>query len=601
MLRRLPGVASALVFCFCVFAGCALAQRTGSGRPSSPPSRNIEPMPNPSQPTLLNGKPTVRAEDEPNVEFKTETVLIQVPVVVADKSGAHVLNLKKDDFEVFENGKEQKVATFEEVVASKLPLATVKALPGEFSNVAAERGEQPRSVAVIALDTVNTPFLDQTFARKELLKYLARNLDSNQVFGLVMITSRGLKVVHGLTGDTKQLIEALNKVSGELPAMTGIDIDTQAAAVTGDVPQLNPVAAASQDMASVLQDFVLRADVPEASFQQERAIETTMQAFLGIAWSMSGIPGRKSVIWATGGMPFNLESPSTVPGGYLSSLYERTMATLNESNISVYPVDVRGLVNFTPEASASSSLGTRSARPVDTMRQLSNRSWLNFSTIDTLKEFAAMTGGRAFYETNDISGSFKRATDDASSYYLLGYYLDTKNKKAGWRQLKVKLRQKDKENGEQVRARSGFFVTNATVNPDMARKSDLEFAVLSPFDSTGLPLTVRWFGAAADGSMKKVQFGLKLPPNALTLGPNNLLTLEYVALAYASKDGKKANTLGKTIQGNLSPDRVAQFQAQGLGFKNEMELAPGDYTVRFVVRDNVTGRVGSVSAPITVN
>jgi CRP-like cAMP-binding protein len=99
-------------------------------------------------------------------------------------------------------------------------------LPGEFSNLAAAQGEQPRSVTVIALDTVNTPFLDQTYARKQLLKYLARNLDSSQVFGLVLITSRGLRVAQGLTGDTRQLIEALNKVSGELPAMTGIDIDT---------------------------------------------------------------------------------------------------------------------------------------------------------------------------------------------------------------------------------------------------------------------------------------------------------------------------------------------------------------------------------------
>ena len=595
---RVSVLASILAFGLCFSPVCA----AGQARRSAPPSRPIEPMDNPSKAATFDTQPTVRAEDEARVEFKTDVVLIQVPVVVADKSGNHVRDLKKDDFEVWENGKEQKVTTFEEVVASKSPVAAAKPLPGEFSNLAAAQGEQPRSVTVIALDTVNTPFLDQTYARKQLLKYLARNLDSSQVFGLVLITSRGLRVAQGLTGDTRQLIEALNKVSGELPAMTGIDIDTQAAAATGDLPDLNPVASLNQDMMSVLQDFVTRADAPEANFQQERAIETTMQAFLNIAWSLSGIPGKKSVIWATGGMPFQMVSPSNVPGGYLSSLYERTMATLIESNISVYPLDVRGLVNYLPGSSAAAgSLGTRGATPANTMRQTSNRSWLEFSTEETLKQFAGMTGGRAFYETNDISGSFQRAAEDASSYYLLGYYLDTQNTKPGWRQLKVKLREKEKATGTEVRARSGFFVTNATVNPDLARKSDLDFAVLSPFDSTGLPVTVRWFGMSADGAMKKVQFGLKLPTKALTLGPNNLLTLDCVAFAYTSKDGKKANSVLKTIQGNLSPERVSQFQAQGLGFKNELELGPGEYTVRFVVRDNVTGRVGSVSAPITVN
>jgi VWFA-related protein len=589
--------ASTLVFCVCLFPVCVLAQR----RASPPPRRPVESMGDPNNFTFPNKKSASHAEDEPSVVFKTETVLIQVPVVVNDKSGNHVLNLKKDDFQVLENGKEQKIETFEEVVASKSRLSAAKARPDEFSNLAVAQGEQPRSIALIVLDTVNTPFLDQTYARKELLKYLAHNLDSNQVFGLVVITSRGLRVVQGLTGDSKQLIEALNRVSSETPAMTAIDIDVQAAAATGDIPQLNPLAPLNQDMLAVLQDFVIRADAPEASFQQERAIETTMQAFLGIAWSLSGIPGKKSVIWATGGMPFYIDSPSAVPSGYLSSLYERTMATLNEANISVYPVDVRGLVNFMPGADASGSRMARDTRPTNVMRQISNRSWLEFSTTDTLKEFAAMTGGRAFYNSNDISGSFKRAAEDSSSYYLLGYYLDTKNTKAGWRKLKVKLREKNKENGAEVLARGGFFVTNATVNPDTARKSDLEFAVVSPFDSTGLPVTVRWLGTSPDGNMKKVQFGLKLPSNALKLGPNNLLTFDYIALAYTTKDGKKANSSGKTIQGNLAPERVAQFQQQGMGFKNELELGPGEYTVRFVVRDNVTGRVGSVSAPLTVN
>jgi VWFA-related protein len=196
----------------------------------------------------------------------------------------------------------------------------------------------------------------------------------------------------------------------------------------------------------------------EAQFMQSNAIETTIDSFLGIAWSLSGVPGRKWLIWATGGFPFALDSPSTVPGGYLSLLYKRTMLALNDAQISIYPVDIRGLAN-SPSFVNGKSSGAFSGAAVS--RQISNRMWLQQSKTDTLNDFADMTGGKAFYNTNDLAGSFNRAADDASSYYMLGYYLDTKNNKPGWRKLQVKVGKKDVE----VRARNGFFVTNATMNP----------------------------------------------------------------------------------------------------------------------------------------
>jgi VWFA-related protein len=601
---------STLILCLCFLPVGIQAQQRGSPANNAPPAGDplISPPSNASTFEGYSGG-TKRAEDEARVDFKSESVLIQVPVVIADKSGNHILNLKQDDFQIFENGKEQKITAFEEVVANKLPLSAVKSRPGEFSNLATAQSEPPRSIVVVALDTVNTPVLDQTYARKQLLKYLARNLDSNQIFGLVIITSHGLKVIHGLTGDSRQLIEALNKVSSEQPAMTGVSIDAQVAAVSGDIPTDSVTLLSAGYVQQALSDFATASDAPVAFFKQERAIEATMQAFLEIAWSLSGLPGKKSVIWATGGLPFYLETPDVVPGGPggdLSSLYERTMATLNESNISLYPLNVSGLLNGMAAADPSiPSMGINLV-PGEAMQKVSDRSWLTTSTTETLKDFAAMTGGMAGYNSNDIAGLFKRAVDDSSGYYLLGYYLDTRNTKPGWRDLKVKLRQKNKDKNKdaEVRARSGFFVTNATMNPDIERKNDLDFAVLSPFDSTGLPLTVSWLGMSAEGvngANRKVEFGLQLPSNALTLGPQNLMAFDYTAMAYSTKDGKQANSVGKTIQGNITPDRVIQIQLRGLGFKNELELAPGEYTVRFVVRDNVTGRVGSVTAPITVN
>ena len=331
-----------------------------------------------------------------------------------------------------------------------------------------------------------------------------------------------------------------------------------------------------------------------------------MNAFLGISYALSGVPGRKSLIWATGGFPFTMNSPDSVPGGYLSLLYERTMSALNEAEISVYPVDVRGLVN-----NSMFSEGNRQG-PVtglNASRQLTNRMWLQQSKFDTLNDFADMTGGKAFYNTNDVAGSFKRAANDGSSYYMLGYYLDTKNNKPGWRKLQVKLdrkdldrKDKDKDKDVEIRSRTGFFVTNATMNPILSRKLDISNALHSPIEGTGVPMTVEWVTLASAGDKKKAVFFAHMPAGSLSFDPagRDQLNFDFDALAY-DKNGKEAGQAMLSFTKPVPAEQLASVRAKGIGFQNALELSPGQYTVRFVVRDNVTGRVGSVTAPLKVD
>lgn len=571
-----------------------LAQRAGPRAPAGGPRVVGNPT---YQHTPFLTSPTVQhANDERPVEFKSETVLVQVPVVVTDKSGNHVQGLSRTDFEILEAGKEQKISSFEEIQTTRAPLAATKARTGEYSNAAAA-GDAPRALTLIALDTINTPFLDQTYGRKQLLKYLAENVQAGQSIGLIAITSRGVKVIHDISSDPAELMASLKKVNGELPLLQGVDIDTRAAAAIGS--DLDSASALSLPVvgstAVNLEDFVTQGDAAIARMQQDRAIEATIRAFLEVAWSLSGIPGKKSLIWVTGGFPFFMDTPSAVPGGYLSILYERALQTLNDAEISVYPIDVRGLVNYSPSADASQ----HGARLNNAFTQrLNSRSWLHTSSLDTLKDFADMTGGRAFYNTNDLTTSFTRAADDASDYYLLSYYLDTKNTKAGWRPLKVKVHRP----GIEVRARSGFFVTNATVNPNLALQSDMKMALTSPFDSTGIPLTVRWKATTADGEKKKVQFGLHVAPEGVTVeGAENQLNLDIAIIALTAKSGTAADTISQTLQGATRAETLAKLRADGLAYNNTLELPAGQYTVRFVVRDNPSGKVGTVTAPLTVN
>jgi VWFA-related protein len=581
----------------------APAQRGGGGGGRSSAPSSAQPNynagtnePGTSTPDVSSITETT-ADKEGKIEYRSETILIQVPVIVTDKSGNHIHGLSKDTFHVLENGQEQKISAFEEVVATNAKLPVVTPQPGEFSNLTLSE-QQPRTVTVIALDTVNTPFLDQTIGRQELVKYLAANIDSGQVLALMIITSHGLKIVQGLTADPAQLMAVLKKVGSETPALQTVSTDAQANVATGDIPDI-PMITPNSDPTAVIQAFVERGDTMYAQFQQANAIETTLNGFLGIAWSLSGIPGRKSLIWATGGFPFQISSPATVPGGYLSTLYERTMEALTAAQISVYPVDVRGLMNTFPMGGASQP---RSFSGQGLSRSISNRSWLQDSTNDTLNEFAGMTGGKAFYNTNDLATSFKRAADDASSYYLLGYYLNKTNNHAGWRQLKVKVDTKDTE----VRAREGFFVTNATLHLDLTRTSDVTYALSSPIEGTGVPVTMKWLGVtdAPKGGKKEANFQIHLPPNGVSInGGDNRIDFDLAVAAFAnnSKDAKPVITTGKTLAMPLSEAQMASLSHRGVDMKNSLELGPGQYTVRVVVRDNVTGKVGSVTAPLTVN
>lgn len=532
------------------------------------------------------------AADEGKITFRTQSILVQVPVIVTDKSGNHIHGLTKDEFRLTENGKQQNLSSFEEVTAtnSRLPVTPMK--PGQFANLTLS-DDQPRIVTVIAIDTINTPLFDHAYGRQQVLKYLADNVDPGQVLALMIMSSGGVKVVQGLTEDPQQLISRLKKLSGGSPAMQGLDADAQASAAMGRIPALPP-ATVGMDGFAYMRAIVALGDATIAQFKQMDALEATINAFNAIAWSLSGVPGRKSLIWLTGGFPFLISSPDAIPD-YLGGAYERAMHALDEAQISVYPVDVTGLTMLgAADASRASLKDGAQASGL-----LSKRSWLHQSATVSLNQVAEMTGGKAFYNTNDLANSFKRAAEDSSSYYMLGYYLDAKNNNAGWRQLKVHVDKKDVE----VRARKGFFVTNATLHAELSKNSDLSYALSTPIEGTGVPITVEWAGVAGDGEKKRADYVAHMPPNSLAFDPagQNRLNFDFVAVAYKDREAKPAATSVMNYAKTVPEAQLASLKTNGIDFRNALELAPGNYLVRFVVRDNVTGKIGSLTAPLTVN
>jgi hypothetical protein len=227
-------------------------------------------------------------------------------------------------------------------------------------------------------------------------------------------------------------------------------------------------------------------------------------------------------------------------------------------------------------------------------------SWRQMDTQSTLQTFASMTGGRAYYNSNDLVKGFRDAVHDSAEYYMLGYYLDRSKTKSGWRKLAVKV----KRDHVEVRARSGFFVTNATVDPENSRNSDISSALQSPLDYTSIALVTRWgkIEPGKEPGKKHVNYEMHLAPNPALINDadNNHVALEFLALAITPEGNQVDRPVGQKVENHLTSEKLSAIRQNGLAYRGALDLAPGEYTVRFVVRDDLSGRVGSVAAPLKV-
>lgn len=570
-------------------------------------------------------------KSQAGVTFTSRTELVLVPVVVQDKSGEPVAGLTKDDFELQENGKSKPISTFEEVKTLTKRPSRPAPLRGIYTNEL-NNDSTPKRMTIFALDLVNTPFLDQSYARQQLIKFLAKRVNSQEPIALVVIKRNGISVLHDFTSDPAVLVAALKKVSGEIPGVQGVGVgeETSASALEGNAVNVAAEAVAHENpgLAEVLglNSFV-NALGPEDAFvmlAEREAIMVTLESFQHVAEAYAGVPGRKSLIWATAAFPFGLDpvtgtilSPTVYHQGAIQStgsglergtgnlpplpsstsvqtgedlkslepLYQRTLQMLNDASISVYPVDARGLLVFFPGADTSRIDGVAAYNKA-----------LFDSSRDTMVGFADMTGGKAYYNRNDLDTAFRKAADDSASYYMLGYYLE-RNPKPGWHKLHVKL----KNGGKEVRARNGFFVTPKSSEAE-TKKMDLKLAMVSPLDYSAVPFSVKFEAAQGQGAKKKVHFQISLPPssNIVDVSNNGQVDLEVLASARTAT-GQSADQFGQRVQTNLKPDSVQVVQRDGLNYGNDLLVPAGQFQVRFVVRDNLTGRLGTVTAPLQVS
>ena len=513
------------------------------------------------------------AQSQPVVRSGTE--LVRVTILARDHAGKPVVGLKPSDFTVTEDGKLQDIAFFDASgaaspvsppPASVVP-ASAPASATAFSNLVA--ADRVRNVTVILLDRLNTAWADQAQARDGIRKFLSKVRPDDRV-ALYALDGTSLRVLHDFTSDTAALLRALTGAA----RMTSTSTEAQAPGAPA-APAVNVSGSDLSVYGSAFgNDQYYQHFVGEAAY-------TTITALQTIGQHLSGVPGRKSLVWISSGFPVGGQnSPLASRSGRNDTTeIQRATRALNTAGISVYPIDARGLIG------AFSDPGTATRAPT-------------FTTLATfhpntvvMHSIADDTGGRVFANTNDISGAIRSAIDDADAYYVVGYYPPAAPDDGRYRQIDVKTRTA----GVDLRYRHGYFAAAA----DLAggdRKSALERAIRDVLDSTGIPVTVN---VVPDSQNPDVELSIAADGHAIALHSTQGAWIGSIDLAIAQvhEDGSLHLDTDTTIALKLTDAQHDALLENGLTLTRHITVAPNTARVAVVLRDRSSGTLGSVFVP----
>jgi VWFA-related protein len=512
--------------------------------------------------------------------FRVATRLVQVNVVVHDEHGAPVTDLKKEDFTVLERGKPQSVSFFAMESADKLSRPAASLPPHIFSNVFAERAGVPTSITVVLLDLLNTSWVDQQYARRGLMTFLKQVQPQDRI-GIYALGAHSLTLLHDYTTDASSLVTRLKADAGELPSVL-------------DASTLNPDA--QQELRDLDLGALADANQREADFFTTGRVLNTLSTLEAIAQHLSGVPGRKNLIWLSGGFPLTIgyDAMPTVGSTRDSRTFTAEMnaavRALNNSGVSVYPVDARGLM-VTPGFDASH-------RTINNNVPMSVRMAPIRDNIDGMRELADRTGGRAAVNTNDLGGAVRRAIDDARVTYTIGYYPSDETQDGRFRDIRIKVNRPHLD----VRYRKGYFALKPP-NPadNKTRQAETRAAVWSPLESTAIALNAR-ADLTDDPEPNSVNVLLQIDPSGLDFRNEEGRWKASLDVVYVQKDEH-----GKVLAGGVTDAMTlafteanyAKLAQEGLMRARRLPRKPGASTLRIVVRDVGNGAIGSLTIPFT--
>jgi len=547
--------------------------------------------------------------------FQANANLVLVDVVVRDR-GKPVEGLRQTEFQVLEDGQPQTITVFEEHKGTDVQdAAEVPVLPPHVY------GDFPKyritsAANVLLLDALNTPLNDQGYARAQMLKYL-RTIPPGTEIAVFTLASR-LRMVSGFTTEPGMIEEALSlrKTPTQKSAMTpsgGLAEKQIDAAMTAGIPEIR------QEVNAFRQDM--------QAFQEVQRMDITLGAFSELARYLSTVPGRKNLIWVSGGMSGALDPDLSRMSAPQAARYAAAVRTVNaeltRARVAVYPVDARALMALTDSNPANVVAPTEQMTLSADLQAARGEAMNNDVTIprqwgesqEEMKLVATDTGGEAFYNTNAVGRAVEEAIADGSNYYTLGYAPPDGRKEGAYHRITVGL----EEGKYELEYRRGYYAVDAG-------KAGQEMPTLSPITEAmehGVPpLSQVIFEArvlpAGDpelqglkptpGPAGKPPEPLRAPvrryfvdysidPHRLALkglrGGKQQAELE-VAQAVYDAEGKRLNFTDAGLEVTLTAAQVARDMRTGVRVRQEIDVPAAPVWLQLGVRDVTSGRIGTV-------
>ena len=532
--------------------------------------------------------------------IKATTRLVLIDVIATDNSGKPVKDLKMSDFVVTEKGKEQKLSVFERFN----PLnEEAKTLPANYlSNRPALKGTGlSNAVTVILLDGLNTPVKNQAYVRQELIKYLANQYKSAQATA-VLAMGNEVRVLQDFTTDPALLRKALDNFKPT--EATTYNRSTTAPDQPVVLEGLQGLGQAAYDRIVANLNYFTAEQVTRAL---EERVQITMATMREIARATAGYPGRKNLIWVSAAFPFDFmpDTPDTM--GFSQSFAEQfklTEALLTQARVSVYPVDAMGLtVGLGADAQTAGIVGRMGG--FSNLGRVGDADYRETrSSKMVMEELATQTGGKAFYNRNDVDTAVATAAAEGSESYVIGYYPDDKNFDNKFRKVQVKVNRPDVK----LRYRTGYYAVDLSHPMNLkakdqaqARQEEIRVALSDPFPATAVTIDARVLQpqpGSKDATVQVIVYSKSLKVNPQPDGGEEI-DIDLLVAAY-DKNGKMVANAGRSQSAVFSKEQLEIFHQMGPRFDIPLKLDPGDYILKIAVRDALSGAIGMTRAPIHI-
>ena len=556
-----------------------IAPPKAANPPAQEPSKSDPSKSDPSGANNQGSQDQNNQEDEGfHIHRQVEEVVLHATVV--DDKQRMVMNLDKSSFTVLEDGKPQTISIFELQKLESEMLPPIADRPRTLIERNAAVPKQPakpaqgpirfqdRRLIALFFDFSSMQPDDQVRAQDAAVKFLQKQMTASDLV-TIMTYGASLKVVEDFTDDRERLITAIRKFQ------LGADSEMAGLGDTG-------TAAEGDDTGGFTAD--------ETEFNIFNT-DQKLAALESAAHKLAAFPEKKALVYISSGIPKT--------GVENQSQLRATVNAAVRANVAFYPIDATGLVAEAPSGNA----GAASPRGTGTFSGASQRGRTDTRNDqqETLVTLAADTGGKALLDNNDLSLGIRQAQKDINSYYILGFYSSNANKDGRYRHIEVKTTNKQLQ--VKLEHRDGYYADKVFAKFNAGDKErQLQDALMLGDPVSELPLAIEIDHFRIGRDRYFVPISVKIPGSAINLakkGDRESVELDFIGQIH-DKSGKLVTAVRDGITAKLDQVAAAQLGRRSFQYDTGLTLAPGQYSLRFLARENLGGKMGTFETKFVV-